>query len=1622
MEIRRGAETDSFERSSLLLPPPTLNRFASSARVPAPPRRPHTKQRPPPLPLFPTYSHTHHSHHVVATNPTALSITTNPKSTPRLIVTKVTAEDSYVMAPGERPFESLCCCGDGDLGCACPAIAVRRGTPPPSPAPRALGDGGAGAAATPAAMAAATDKEKLPRAEASSPHILHVCACSCGDCACNTPEDAAAALRAQRRDDDCAAAAGAASVVWRFQPSAQGEPLTPGLWRRAAAAALSDEPRPALFGGGDCDGQPNAWAMGARVRSLRADWRARVVEVHATVAAAAAAGTGAGAGAGGGQRGQQQEHEGLLTPAMRALGLEPSSLLSSAPPPPPASCCRRPPRASAPSLVAAAALCGGAKEAEGRQRQQQQQQGLPFVSARFELEVGGMSCATCSSAVERAITRAAAAAAATSAQAQAASSAASAAAPAAAPPPPPPLPPPSVSVALVTGRVDVRCPLHLAPSATATTTTAAAATAAAAQERLEALAAAVEGAGFEVRASRVVSLVDARGGDLLLLLDAASPGGGSGGAPSAAPPPSHQRNRRDAQRTEAAVWRRRTLLSAALSLPVVALSMLAMVPALRPLLEGGGMGGGGGHEGGGAAAAAPGGPSAAAHATATDPRGAALLVGGTALPASWVAQAVLATLVQLLVGGPFYAAAYRGLRNGVCNMALLVSLGTTAAFGYSMVAVALAAGISAGAAAAMAPAHVYFEASTLILTLVVAGKWAESVAKRRTGDAVAALLALAPRTALRVAVERVPAGEEAEGDEEEGDDDTNDHNNTQERWREAGGQPPEEVPADALRPGDAVRVLPGASLPADGTVLAGRSAVDESSLTGESMPAPKRRGDPVSGGTVNSSEGGLLVRVERVGADTAVARVARLVDEAQAARAPVQAVADRISARFVPAVVACSLVTFAAWTAATHGPSPAVGPADLPEGVSPLLMALLHAVAVLVVACPCALGLAAPTAVMVATGAGARRAGALVKGGAPLEMLAKARAVVFDKTGTLTRGACVVADAFVLPAPPPFSLGPCVGDHGGDGGGGDGGGDVGGGDGGGGPSGGSAVERARLMAVLADAESRSEHPLAKAVVAHARAELRAFAGAAAGGAGGGGNDDDGDDDDRRAAALLASAALSGRAGRVVDFKSVPGRGIVCTWQDLPWWDEGNGEEGEGNDNDDDVDDADAGADAGAGAGADDEQNGRRRRRPRKDARRRRPLAKAVPVVIGNLALLREQHERRQQQQQQQQQQQKQQQQQQQQQHPPVLLLGPEAAAAARALEDRGCTVVVASVSGAPRVLLGVRDEPKPEAAAVLRYLSSGRAAAPAPAAPAAGGRRRFFPPGWPLRERARHPIPPPRPPLDVWMLTGDTQRVAEALARELGVPPERVVAGATPAKKRRVLEALRACYARRDAERRARPWWRRAAAIVARGGGAAAAEAPVTAEEAMRAAADAAAAATGSTAGGDKVGGGPSSAAGERGGRRSCPSSAGAVVMVGDGVNDAAALAAADVGVALGAAAADAAAEAADVVLLRPSLDAVVAALDLGRAAYMRVLANFAFAFCYNVAAIPLAAGVLFPLTRALMPPWVAALAMACSSCCVVLSSLALRGWRPPPPLLAAAAAAVSVGPDSGRRHRRPRV
>ncbi|MBK8174709.1 MAG: copper-translocating P-type ATPase [Rhodospirillales bacterium] len=306
-------------------------------------------------------------------------------------------------------------------------------------------------------------------------------------------------------------------------------------------------------------------------------------------------------------------------------------------------------------------------------------------------------------------------------------------------------------------------------------------------------------------------------------------------------------------------------------------------------------------------------------------------------------EAALASLVQFVVGARFYRGAWRALRGGSGNMDVLVALGTSAAYAFSL-AMLLRSGEQAGG-------HLYFEGAAVIITMVMAGKWLEARAKRGTTAAIRRLMALRPETAR---IER--------------------------------GGAVETVPIARVAAGDVLVVLPGERIPVDGSVLDGESEVDESLITGESLPVAKRADDAVTGGAINGT-GRLRMRAVAVGADSTLARIIRLVEHAQVGKAPVQRLVDRASAVFVPVVIALAAATFVGWMLVT---------ADFEA-------ALIAAVSVLVIACPCALGLATPTALVAGTGAAAR-AGVLIRDIEALERAHRIDTVVFDKTGTLTLG------------------------------------------------------------------------------------------------------------------------------------------------------------------------------------------------------------------------------------------------------------------------------------------------------------------------------------------------------------------------------------------------------------------------------------------------------------------------------------------------------------------------------------------------------------------------------------------------------------------------------------------
>ena len=359
-------------------------------------------------------------------------------------------------------------------------------------------------------------------------------------------------------------------------------------------------------------------------------------------------------------------------------------------------------------------------------------------------------------------------------------------------------------------------------------------------------------------------------------------------------------------------------------------------------------------------------------------------------------QCLLATPV-LWIARAFFLRGLASVRNRSPNMWTLIALGTGAAWLFSLAGVIAPGAFPAAVLTLGGQPPAYFEAAAVILVLVLVGQVMETAARERTGRCH-------PRAHGSRAQDGTPLGV-------------------------TGGEA--DVPLDAVRPGDRLRVRPGESVPVDGVVIEGRAALDESMITGEPLPVEKGPGDPLTGGTLNKS-GSLVMRAERVGAETTLARIVALVAKAQRSRAPIQALADRVAGVFVPAVVAIAVLAAIGWVAA--GPSPA------------LAYALSAAVSVLIIACPCALGLATPMSIMVAAGRGAQ-AGVLVRDAEALERLAKADLLVVDKTGTLTEGRPTVTD--VVPV--------------------------------------GAADRERLLALAAALERSTQHPLAEAIVDAAEA-------------------------------------------------------------------------------------------------------------------------------------------------------------------------------------------------------------------------------------------------------------------------------------------------------------------------------------------------------------------------------------------------------------------------------------------------------------------------------------------------------------------------------------------------------
>ena len=370
-------------------------------------------------------------------------------------------------------------------------------------------------------------------------------------------------------------------------------------------------------------------------------------------------------------------------------------------------------------------------------------------------------------------------------------------------------------------------------------------------------------------------------------------------------------------------------------------------------------------------------------------------------PLAYALTQIALVIPIIIAGNKFYTVGFKNLFHGSPNMDSLIAVGTTAAVAYSVYNVFLIIGGDH-----MAVDSLYFETAGVIIALILLGKTLEAVSKGRTSEAIKKLMSLAPKTAIVIV-----NGEE------------------------------KEIPIEEVQVGDIIVVKPGGKIPVDGTVTEGHSAVDESMLTGESMPVEKKAGDPVYGATINAN-GRLCFKAEKVGDETALAQIIKLVEDAQSSKAPIAKIADVVCGYFVPIVCVIALVSGAAWFIAAS-----TGLAPLPAGKSALEFSLAIFIAVLVIACPCALGLATPTAIMVATGKGAEN-GILIKGGEALETAHKIQTIVFDKTGTVTEGKPKVTDVITA----------------------------------------AGMEERYLLQITASAEKGSEHPLGQAIVQSAQGQ------------------------------------------------------------------------------------------------------------------------------------------------------------------------------------------------------------------------------------------------------------------------------------------------------------------------------------------------------------------------------------------------------------------------------------------------------------------------------------------------------------------------------------------------------
>ncbi|MFN0195072.1 MAG: heavy metal translocating P-type ATPase [Aestuariivirga sp.] len=619
---------------------------------------------------------------------------------------------------------------------------------------------------------------------------------------------------------------------------------------------------------------------------------------------------------------------------------------------------------------------------------------------------------------------------------------------------------------------------------------------------------------------------------------------------------------------------------------------------------------------------------------------------------NWI-QLALATPVVLWAGWPFFVRGWQSLQTRNLNMFTLIAMGTGVSWVYSVIAAVMPAIFPPAFRETDGSVAVYFEAAAVITVLVLLGQVLELRARERTSGAIRALLDLAPKTGRVI-----------------------DENGTE-----------EDISLDLVEIGDRLRVRPGEKVPVDGEVVEGHVSIDESMVTGESLPVSKDPGSKVIGGTLNSS-GSFIMKVEKVGRDTMLARIVQMVADAQRSRAPIQRLADQVSGWFVPLVILIAVLAFIAWS--MWGPEPRFA------------YGLVAAVAVLIIACPCALGLATPMSIMVGVGRGAQ-AGVLIKNAEALERMEKVDTIVVDKTGTLTEG-----------KPSVTAIVPTEG-----------------------------FDEAELLRLAASVEQASEHPLAAAIVAAAKARKLTLA-------------------------------------KVMGFDAPTGKGAIG-------------------------------------------------------------MVERKRIVIGNAKFLED-----------------------------LSIATDTLAASAEELRQDGATAIFVAVNGKAAGVIAIADPVKASTPAALDALRT------------AG--------------------------IHVVMLTGDNRTTAQAIARKLGIAE--VEADVLPDRKADVVAKLKA--------------------------------------------------------------------------------SGRVVAMAGDGVNDAPALAAADVGIAMGTGT-DVAMESAGVTLLKGDLTGIARARNLSRATMGNIRQNLFFAFIYNAAGVPIAAGVLYPVFGVLLSPMIAAAAMALSSVSVISNAMRLR-------------------------------